>query len=81
MTWATVQDILTARRNGERSRVHDHYLKGTVFCIECGRRLIMQHTRTKIGRVYEYFVCHRRRDTTCPQRKALPIGRVEQQVE
>ena len=81
VTWATVQDILTARRNGERSRVHDHYLKGTVFCIECGRRLIMQHTRTKIGRVYEYFVCHRRRDTTCPQRKALPIGRVEQQVE
>ncbi len=28
VTWATVQDILTARRNGERSRVHDHYLKG-----------------------------------------------------
>ncbi|MFT4109493.1 recombinase family protein [Propionicimonas sp.] len=81
VTWATVQDILTARRNGERSRVHDHYLKGTVFCFECGRRLIVQNTRTRNGRVYEYFVCHRRRDSTCPQRKALPITQVERRVE
>ncbi|WP_158609461.1 recombinase family protein [Kocuria soli] len=69
VTWATVQDILTSRRNGERSRAHDHYLKGTVFCVECGRRLIVQHTRTKTGRVYDYFVCHRRRDTTCSNAK------------
>ncbi|CCH77521.1 hypothetical protein BN12_200017 [Nostocoides japonicum T1-X7] len=80
VTWSTVQDILTSRRNGERSREHDHYLKGTVFCVECGRRLIVQHTRTKAGRVYEYFVCHRSRDTVCPQRKALPIAQVEQRV-
>ncbi len=78
VTWATVQDILTSHRNGERSREHDHYLKGTVFCIECGRRLLVQHTRTKAGRVYEYFVCHRRRDTVCQQRKVLPIAQVEQ---
>ena len=81
VTWATVQDILTSRRNGERSREHGHYLKGTVFCIECGRRLIVQHTWTKTGRVYEYYVCHRRRDTICQQRKALPIALVEQRVE
>jgi len=81
VTWATVQDILTSRRNGERSREHDHYLKGTVFCVECGRRLIVQHTRTKTGRVYEYYVCHRRRDASCQQRKALPIAQVEQRVE
>lgn len=41
----------------------------------------MQHTRTKTGRVYEYFACHRRRDTVCQQRKALPIALVEQRVE
>lgn len=81
VTWATVQDILTSRRNGERSREHDHHLKGTVFCVECGRRLIVQHTRTKTGRVYDYFVCHRRRDTACQQRKALPIAQVEQRIE
>lgn len=79
VTWAAVQDILTTRRNGERSRVHDHYLKGTVYCIECGRRLIIQHTRTKSGRVYEYFVCHRS-SADCAQRKALPIAQVEQRI-
>ncbi|WP_437584294.1 zinc ribbon domain-containing protein [Paramicrobacterium sp. CJ85] len=81
MTWATVQDILTSRRNGERSREHDHYLKGTVFCIECGRRLLVQHTRTGHGHHYEYYVCHRRREATCQQRKVLPIAEVEQRVE
>jgi len=79
VTWAAVQDILATRRNGERSRIHDHYLKGTVYCIECGRRLIIQHTRTKSGRVYEYFVCHRS-SADCAQRKALPIAQVEQRV-
>ncbi|MFT3872408.1 MAG: recombinase family protein [Nocardioides sp.] len=79
VTWATVQDMLTARRNGERSRTHDHYLKGTVFCIECGRRLIVQHTR-RGDRVYEYFVCHRRGNDDCTQRKALPVAQVEQRV-
>ena len=82
VTWATVQDILTSRRNGERSRQHDHYLKGTVFCIECGRRLLVQHTSTASGHYYEYYVCHRRRrEATCQQRKALPIASVEQRVE
>ncbi|WGT46748.1 recombinase family protein [Tessaracoccus lacteus] len=81
VTWAAVQDMLAAHRNGERSRVHDHYLKGTVFCFECGRRLIVQSTQTKSGRVYDYFVCHRRRDSTCTQRKALHIAIVEQRVE
>ena len=79
-TWAAVQDVLAARRNGERSRTHDHYLKGTVYCIECGRRLILQHTRGKNGTVYEYFVCHRRGADDCAQRKALPVAKVEQRV-
>lgn len=80
VTWAAVQDVLAARRNGERSRTHDHYLKGTVYCIECGRRLIFQHTRGKNGIVYEYFVCHRRGADDCVQRKALPVVQVEQRV-
>lgn len=78
MTWAAVQDILAAHRSGERSRVHD--LKGTVFCFECGRRLIVQSTQTKSGRVYDYFVC-RRRDSTCTQRRALPLAGIEHRVE
>lgn len=66
VTWAAVQNILVSRRNGERSRKHDHYLKGTVYCIECGRRLILQHTRGKNGTVDEYFICHHRGDKGCP---------------
>lgn len=72
--------MLAARRNGKRSRTQDHYLKGTVFCIECERRLIVQHTRGSNGTLYEYFVCHRRGNEDCTQRKALPITQVEQRV-
>lgn len=76
-----MQDILTSRRNGERSREHDHYLKGTVFRVERGRRLLVQHARTQRGHFYEYYVCHRRREAICQQRKVLPIAGVEQRVE
>ncbi|MFT4289494.1 recombinase family protein [Nocardioides sp.] len=79
-TWTAVQDVLATRRNGERSRTHDHYLKGTVYCIECGRRLIEQHSRGRNGTVYDYFVCHRGGNNDCAQRKALPIAQVEQRV-
>ncbi len=81
VTWATVQDMLTARRNGQRSRVHNHYLKSTVYCIECGRRLIIQYTRSRSERVYQYFVCSRRQGTGCAQRKALPVADVEARIE
>ena len=77
-TWASVQDILVSRRNGERSRTHEHYLKGTVYCIGCGYRLILQHTR-RHERLYEYFLCHRG-SAGCPQRKVLPVAQVEQRV-
>ena len=80
VTWADVQDMLAARRNGERSRVHDHYLKGSVFCIACGRRLIVQNTKSKSGRIYQYFVCTKRPSGDCPQRKSLPIPWCEAQV-
>ncbi len=81
VTWATVQDMLAARRNGQRARVHNHYLKSTVYCIECGRRLIIQNTRSKSGRVYQYFICSRRQGDACTQRKALPVADVEARIE
>ncbi|MFT4084073.1 MAG: recombinase family protein [Nocardioides sp.] len=79
-TWAAVQDVLATRRNGERPRTHDHHLKGTVYCIECGRRLIEQHNRGRNGTVYGYFVCHRGGNNDCTQRETLPIAQVEQRV-
>lgn len=54
-------------------------MKGAVFCIGCGRRLILQHTRGRNGTLYVYFLCHRR-DNACPQRKALPVAQVEERI-
>jgi site-specific DNA recombinase len=66
-TWQQVQDILAAHRNGEKQRVHPHYLKGTIFCGHCGSRLCVNYSRGKLGVVYPYYFCvgrHQRR-TTC----------------
>jgi DNA invertase Pin-like site-specific DNA recombinase len=41
-----VQDILASRRqSGEKQRTHRHYLKGSIFCADCGSRL--SFTRAK----------------------------------
>ncbi|MGH3923033.1 MAG: recombinase family protein, partial [Pseudonocardiaceae bacterium] len=38
-----VQKVLYTERNaGTRNRVHDHYLKGTIWCARCRRRLILR---------------------------------------
>lgn len=55
--WETVQRLLAVRRQGERSRIHTHYLKSTVYCHDCGRRLVVHKARSKSGRIYDYFVC------------------------
>jgi site-specific DNA recombinase len=59
-----VQEVLRAHdRAGERQRVHHHYLKGTVFCGQCGSRLCLTNAKGQ----YLYFFClgrHQRR-TTC----------------
>lgn len=81
-TWDTVQHILASRRQGERSRIHTHYLKSTVRCFKCQRRLLVHNARSKSGRVYEYFVCSGRQNGTprCTQ-GALRISDVERRVE
>ncbi len=38
--WDRVQDLMTSRRiAGDRAWKHGHYLKGSVFCDDCGSRL------------------------------------------
>src|SRR6266511_2572488 len=52
--FARVQDVLRAHdRVGVRHRRHDHYLKGLLYCGECGRRLSLTQAK---GR-YLYFYC------------------------
>ncbi len=80
--WQQVQDILLSHVNGERTREHPHFLKGSLFCRNCGSRMIINYTKSGTGARYPYFVCagrHNKR-VDCRQRAVL-IEEVERQVE
>ena len=79
--WQKVQDVLASRRVGEKTRVHPHYLKSSVYCGSCQSRLIVDHATNRYGVTYEYFVClgrHMKR-TDCQQR-AMPIDLIEHKI-
>lgn len=77
--WYQVQSVLTAHAaSGDRTQKHDHYLKGSVFCGQCGSRLMINNTRARNGNIYPYFVClgrHQKR-TDCTQ-AAIRVTDVE----
>jgi site-specific DNA recombinase len=80
-TWQRVQELLTAKHlSGEKHREHPHYLKGSIFCGQCGSRLIVCMAKGR-GGTYPYFICSGRAEkrTTCKQR-ALRIEKVEAAV-
>jgi site-specific DNA recombinase len=73
-TFEKVQKILDAQRqSGERSWRHYHYLRGSLFCAECGRRLFFTRNRGRHGGEYDYFICGGRTARICSQ----PYHRVE----
>ena len=56
-TFDRVQALLAARAiAGDRPYRHHHYLRGTLYCAECGGRLLYGKHRGN-GGVYEYFCC------------------------
>jgi len=74
-----VQEVLAAHdRAGERQRVHAHYLKGSIFCGQCGSRLAF----TLAKGIYPYFFCfgRQKRRTICRQPN-LQVEAVEVAVE
>jgi site-specific DNA recombinase len=78
-----VQEILTAHNvAGEKQRVHNHYLKGSVWCASCGSRLCITKTTNRHGTTYLYFFClgRNQKRTTCTQ-KAIPVDIVETHIE
>ena len=82
-TWDKVQNILASRINGERTVKHPHFLKSSVYCAECGSRLIVSNEKKKNGDVYPYFVCagrHSKRVKDCKM-KAVLIDVVEKKIE
>ncbi len=82
-TWMNVQNILHAHNYaGEKAFTHSHYLKGSIWCGNCGSRLIFSRNRGKMGKQYDYFVCigrHRKRNNCI--RKAILVSRVAAGVE
>lgn len=81
--WQRVQDVLASHVNGERTREHPHFLKGSLYCRNCGSRMIITYARSSSGVRYPYFVCagrHSKREKNCKQ-KAVLISEIEQQVE
>jgi site-specific DNA recombinase len=80
-TWQRVQELMTAKYlTGERHREHPHYLKGSIYCGQCGSRLIVCHAKGR-GGTYPYFIClgRQQKRTDC-QLRALKIEKVEAEV-
>ena len=74
--FANVQAMSGSRSYGNRKRVHDHYLLGTIFCGQCGRR--MSYTVAK--RRYDYlYRLGRQQGQVCSQ-PYIPVHLVEQVV-
>lgn len=79
--WQEVQQLLTAKNlAGEKQRVHPHYLKGSIYCGQCGERLIVNYAKGRSG-IYPYFICvgRQQKRSGCKQR-ALRIERVEEYI-
>jgi hypothetical protein len=48
-----VQVVLTSHKSAaEATEIHDHYLKGTVFCGKCGARLMIFNVKNHQANVY-----------------------------
>jgi site-specific DNA recombinase len=57
-TFSRAQAILSAHQQaGEKDRKHRHYLKGSVYCGQCGSRMTYARGKSKTGRLYWYFAC------------------------
>lgn len=66
-----VQRLLDSRGvAGERRRVHEHYLKGTLYCDNCHQRgivhrMVIQRSIGRSGNEYFYFFCAGRTIKDC----------------
>jgi site-specific DNA recombinase len=81
-TWLKVQGILDSHYNGDRVRKHNHYLKNSMWCGQCGERMLVTNSRSASGDIYPYFYCagrHSKR-TNCTQSSVL-IYEIERKVE
>jgi site-specific DNA recombinase len=79
--WHEVQKLLSAKNYaGEKQRKYPHYLKGSIYCGQCGSRLVVCHARGR-GGTYPYFICigRQQKRSDCKQR-AIRIEQAEAAV-
>jgi site-specific DNA recombinase len=75
-----VQRVLDAHSTGgERSWKHNHYLKVTLLCADCGSKLYFTLIKGRFG----YYRCIGRntRRTRCSQGRYVPAAELEREVE
>jgi site-specific DNA recombinase len=79
--WQEVQKLLTAKHlSGEQHREHPHYLKGSIYCGQCGSRLIVCHAKGR-GGTYPYYICiGRQRDKTSCTQRSIRIEEAEEAI-
>ncbi|GAA5158267.1 recombinase family protein [Pseudonocardia eucalypti] len=77
--WLAVQDVLAVHAHaGEKDRVHTHYLRGTIFCGGCGRRLIFNRATGRHGGTFNYFICPKRHhEKVHCTRRSIRVERIE----
>jgi site-specific DNA recombinase len=82
-TFDRVQTLLDEKRvAGERPRVRQHYLRGSVFCGECGGRLTFAISTGRNGGKYPYFFCSGRvNGTDCTARANIRPELIEAAIE
>ena len=80
-TFRHVQELLTAKHlSGEKQREYPHYLRGSIYCGQCGARLIVCHAKGN-GGTYPYFICiGRQRDKASCQQRAIRIDQAEEAI-
>jgi site-specific DNA recombinase len=75
-----VQHVLALRGGGgTRQRVHNHFLKGLLWCGRCERRFIIMRGKGN-GGTYFYYMCRGRQGHGCTQ-PYLRVEAVEKAVE
>lgn len=79
--WLAVQDLLAAHAHrGEKDRVHPHYLRGTIYCSNCGGRLVYSENKGN-GGTYPYYLCVKKKtkENNCT-RSAMRVERIEEAI-
>ncbi len=71
-----VQQVLKSRVNGEKQRVHTHYLKSSVYCMRCGAPLRITAAKS----AYLYYFCSARPKRHKCDLPYVEAGRIEESL-